>query len=210
MVHLISGMQFITALIIRLTWRPVWAASTGGRMAQHAGCATRTAPVRQHPVSARLTLATNTPETTRVMGTHGVLEIVENTLTYTPQLGTDTGPSYYAGSFPRPAREQYEQEWHAKNDAATRNLPFEETTTFHGPTGDTSPHLANFFEAVRTRKPVVEDVVFGHNAAAACHMANLAYFHKKPVTYDFAKQNPLPKTRPRCQQGRGAGKIFRE
>jgi len=49
---------------------------------------------------------TNTPETTRVMGTHGVLEIVENTLTYTPQLGTDTGPSYYAGSFPRPAREQ--------------------------------------------------------------------------------------------------------
>jgi len=192
MVHLISGMQFITGI----NQPPDMASCLGGIYRWKDG---RNMPDVQLvqlqygsiPVSARLTLTTNTPETTRVMGTHGVLEIVENTLTYTPQLGTDTGPSYYAGSFPRPAREQYEQEWHAKNDAAMRNPPFEETTTLHGPTGDTRPHLANFFEAVRTRKPVVEDVVFGHNAAAACHMANLAYFHKKSVTYDFAKQNPL-------------------
>src|SRR2546427_6696258 len=45
-------------------------------------------------------------------------------------------------------------------------LPFAETTTFTAPHFDgTRVHLWNFFEAVRTRKPVVEDVVFGHHAA---------------------------------------------
>jgi hypothetical protein len=32
------------------------------------------------------------------------------------------------------------------------------------------------------RKAVVEDVVFGHHAAAACHMANAAYFAGKVIT----------------------------
>ena len=46
------------------------------------------------------------------------------------------------------------------------------------------PHLLNFFQAVRTRKPVVEDAVFGHHAALACHMANQSYFRKSAVTWD--------------------------
>jgi hypothetical protein len=41
-------------------------------------------------------------------------------------------------------------------------------------------------QAVRSRKPVVEDVVFGHNAALACHMANESYFRKNSVTWDAA------------------------
>ena len=49
-------------------------------------------------------------------------------------------------------------------------------------------HLWNFFEAVRTRKPVVEDVVFGHHAALACHMANEAYFRRAAVTWDAASK----------------------
>src|SRR5256886_13155676 len=55
------------------------------------------------------------------------------------------------------------------------------------PDGDvTRALLWNFFEAVRTRKPVVEDVVFGHHAALACHMANEAYFRRAVVTWDEA------------------------
>jgi hypothetical protein len=46
------------------------------------------------------------------------------------------------------------------------------------------PHLWNFFEAVRTRRPVVEDAVFGHHAALACHMANESYFRHTGVTWD--------------------------
>jgi len=48
--------------------------------------------------------------------------------------------------------------------------------------------LWTFFEAVRSRKPVVEDAVFGHNAALDCHMANESYFRKTAVTWDEASQ----------------------
>jgi len=30
----------------------------------------------------------------------------------------------------------------------------------------------------------VEDVVFGHHAALACHMSNQSYFRKSAVTWD--------------------------
>jgi hypothetical protein len=40
------------------------------------------------------------------------------------------------------------------------------------------PHLSNFFQAVKTRRPVTEDAVFGKHAAIACHMANESYFPK--------------------------------
>ena len=52
--------------------------------------------------------------------------------------------------------------------------------------GNVRPHLWIFFQAVRTRNPVTEDVVFGHNAALACHMSNESYFRKSAVTWDAA------------------------
>jgi len=64
-----------------------------------------------------------------------------------------------------------------------------EGMSFVGPShGEVKPHLWNFFQAVRTRKPVVEDVVFGHHAALACHMANESYFRKAPVYWDESAQ----------------------
>ena len=47
-----------------------------------------------------------------------------------------------------------------------------------------APHLTVFFDAVRDRKPFVEDALFGHNAALACHMANESYFRKTAVRWD--------------------------
>ena len=62
-------------------------------------------------------------------------------------------------------------------------MPLTEAITYRGPQyDDIKPHLLNFFEAVRTRKPVVEDAVFGHNAALACHMANDSYYKKSVVS----------------------------
>jgi hypothetical protein len=54
---------------------------------------------------------------------------------------------------------------------------------------DLRPHLWNFFEAVRSRKPVLQDAVFGHNAALGCHMANESYFRKEPVYWDSTSQS---------------------
>ena len=107
----------------------------------------------------------------------GLLEVTGDRITFSPQTGKDDSPSYYAYSFPRALREQYFKEWHAQNDPKIGMAPMTEVISYSGPDyDDIRPHLWNFFEAVRTRKPVVEDHIFGHNAALACHMANESYF----------------------------------
>jgi len=140
------------------------------------------------PVYMRLNLGTEMPEQYRIQGSKGVLEVAGSTLTFSPQDGKDHWPSYYTGSYPRALRAAYVAQWHKEHDLqAGQAPPLSETVTFSTPDfDDTRPHLWNYFEAVRTRKPVVEDVVFGHNAALACHMANEAYFRRTTVTWDEA------------------------
>jgi hypothetical protein len=51
------------------------------------------------------------------------------------------------------------------------------------------PHLGNFFQAVKSPRPVVEDAVFGHHAALACHMASESYFRRSAVYWDEASKS---------------------
>ena len=139
------------------------------------------------PVYVRLTLGTETPEITRLMGPKGVLDIHERDFTWSPQRGIDTAPSYYANGLPKAEHTTYELDWYKQNGPAPGKEFVSEAITYTGISyDDLAPHLWNFFEAVRSRKPVVQDAVFGHHAAAACHMANQAYFRKSVVTWDEA------------------------
>jgi hypothetical protein len=45
-------------------------------------------------------------------------------------------------------------------------------------------HHETFFNAVRTRKPVVEDAVFGLRAAGPALLSNISYFEQKMVNWD--------------------------
>jgi predicted dehydrogenase len=141
------------------------------------------------PVYMHLNLATEVPELYRFQGSRGILDVTGSGLTFTPQTGLDSSPSYYAYSFPKALRDAYFAKWHEENDARVAKEATTETITFRGHEyDDITPHLANFYDAVRSRKPVVEDTVFGHNAALACHMANESYFRKAAVTWDAASQ----------------------
>src|SRR5262249_39780104 len=122
------------------------------------------------PVYMRLNLGTETQEGYRIMGSKGLLEVTPTSIKFTPQSGNDDGPSWYSYSFPKNLRTEFMAKWHAEHDAVLSKEAVKETDSFTGPSYDeTKPHLWNFFEAVRTRKPVMEDVVFGHHAALACH-----------------------------------------
>ena len=183
MVHLVSGMQFITGINAipdqATTVAGIYRWKDGRNMPDVQSTVLQYGKV---PVSVRLTLATETPEMTRVMGTKGVVEVANNSVTWIPQLGIDTSPSYYSQSFPSALRAEYDREWHAKNDPILAQHPLADVTVYRGPSwDDLRPHVAKFFDAVRTRQPVVEDVVFGHHAAAACHMANASYFEGRTV-----------------------------
>lgn len=141
------------------------------------------------PVYMRLNLGTAMPEMYRIQGTKGLLEVTGSSITLSPQSGKDEYPSYYTQSYPSAMRSAYLKQWHAEHDAKIGQAPIHESVTYNGPDFDDGrPHLWTYFEAVRTRKPVVEDVVFGHHAALACHMANESYFRSTAVRWDDASR----------------------
>jgi hypothetical protein len=140
------------------------------------------------PVYFRLNLGTESPEIYRFNGSKGILEVTEYALTYYPQTGKDEGPSYYSSGFPRAMREEYVNKWHQEHDPAPGKETSLQGFTFRSASWDEEkPHLWTYFQAVRTRQRNVEDVVFGHNAALACHLANESYFRKAATTWDGEK-----------------------
>jgi predicted dehydrogenase len=139
------------------------------------------------PVYMRLSLGCESTEVTRFQGSKGSLELREFSVTFVPQAGVDTSPSYYSSSFPAAIRDAYVKKWHAEHDSVPGKEPAPESITFNGDDyDDLKPHLWKFFESVRSRKPLVQDAVFGHNAALGCHLANESYFRKTPVYWDEA------------------------
>ncbi|HEY0797033.1 MAG TPA: Gfo/Idh/MocA family oxidoreductase [Acidisarcina sp.] len=183
MVHLLSGMQCITGI----NAVPDQAFSIGGIRRWKDGrnmpdVQTSTFMYGQVPVSIRLTQGTETPEVTRILGSKGILEVSGNSVILTPQLGVDRGPDYGLNGFPAAMKAAYLELWHAEHDPELASHALEDPTVWHGTSwDDLHPHLANFFSSIRTRKPPVEDVMFGHHAAAACHMANTSYFEGKVI-----------------------------
>ncbi len=188
MVHLISGMLYAWGI----NEAPRRATATGGirrwkdgrNMPDVHACLFEYGEV---PVYIRLTLGTESPEVLRFLGSKGLLELSPTSLSFTPQAGVDTRPSYYTASFPRALREEYAEKWHRENDPPPGQEPLLEGESYRGPSYDeVRPHLWKFFQAVRTRQPVAQDALFGHHAALACHMANESYFQRSPVTLDAA------------------------
>jgi predicted dehydrogenase len=186
MVHLLTGMNFT------LGWNepPRSASALGGIFRWKDG---RDMPdlhavlfdYHGVPVYVRLGLGTETRESCKFMGPKGMIEVSGSEVRHSPQLGMDTRPSYYSSSFPRKMRADYVAQWHAQHDAEMPHAAILEDTVFRSNGEDDGVlHMRNFFQAVKSRKPVVEDAVFGNHTAIACHMANESYFRKGPVTWD--------------------------
>ena len=190
-VHLISGIQFVTGT------------NMVASRAQSSGGLFRWKDGRQFPdlietyydypdfrVAVRCNLNNDGGEFIGFYGTKGTLLIRNATLSYSPQNTLPQMEEYSTVGWPKALRTQYEAEWEKDHPLPA---PFvskltDEVETYVPPPGysDVVDHEANFFNAVRTRKPCVENEVFGNNAAIACHLANYAYFHKKIATWDAA------------------------
>jgi predicted dehydrogenase len=191
LVHLVSGALFM----LGLNEPPKRAMSMGGilRFKDGRNMPDVHATIFEYagtpaPVYFRLNLGTESPEVYRFNGSKGILEVTETSITYYPQSGQDEAPSYYSSGFPRAMREEYLKKWHEEHDPAPGKEPALQGFTYRSVSwDDVRPHLWTYFQSVRTRQPNVEDVVFGNNAALACHMANESYFRKSAVTWDGEK-----------------------
>src|SRR5581483_1399796 len=186
-VHLLTALHYIAGI----TAPPASAASKGGLYRWKDG---RDVPdvhsvLLEYPsfnAMLRVTLTTELPSSERFMGTKGMLDLRDDGLFVIRQDGQDHGPSYYANSFEKGLRETYQKEWHEKHDPPPGTETVVEGDSYQTPPGwdGTREHLWNFFQAGRTRRPVVEDTTFGNNAAIACHMANQSYFNKTIAKWD--------------------------
>jgi len=191
MVHLLSGMQFV----LGINEAPKRASAFGGIYRWKDGRNTPDVhPVlfeyKNVPMYMRLTLGTETAEVTRFMGSKGIVELTEFGLTHTPQEGIDLAPSYYCYGLPARLKDAYFKQWHAEHDPKPGQEPAPQTVSYKGNDyDDLKPHLWKFFESVRSRKPLVQDTVFGHHAALGCHMANESYYQGRPVHWDESSQS---------------------
>ncbi len=142
-------------------------------------------------VAVRCNLNNESPaDVTRIFGTKATLEVKGETLTVVPQSTRPQPEGYSIFGWPEKLRNEYLKEWHAQHpDPTPGNYSVvEEAQTFQAPPGyeDQIDHMNNFLESVRTRRPSVEDAVFGNHTAIACHMANYSYFNKAVAVWDEA------------------------
>ena len=79
--------------------------------------------------------------------------------------------------------EEYRQKYPLEHPAGPAFAQYEK---YVAPRGykDSYDHLRNFFVAVRSRQPVVEDPVFGYRAAGAALLSNLSYERGRVVHWN--------------------------
>jgi predicted dehydrogenase len=190
-VHLISGIHFITST----NTVAERATSTGGLFHYKDG--------REFPdliqtsydypnlrVTVRCNLNNDGGEFIGFYGSKGTMIIKDSTLSYKPQDTRPQPEGYSTVGWPKAERESYLEKWHGEHPrTAPLNAKIEDDTeVFVPPAGysDVADHEANFFNAVRTRVPTVENEVFGNHAAIGCHLANFSYDNQAIAVWDKA------------------------
>lgn len=190
-VHLFSGMHFITSAI-----GPNRVFATGGTRFWKDG---RDVPdlmlgiydyaerSGSHP-AFNLTLRVNFEDGGsensgfRFIGSEGIMTVGDGvSLTRTPR---ETEPGYTIDTFSKAIQQeflaQYREKYPERHPTVDSMRPDAEEH-FEAPDGysDHFHHHQNFIAAVRSRKPVVEDPVFGFRAAGPALLSNISYFQQR-------------------------------
>lgn len=123
----------------------------------------------------------------RFVGSEGVITI-GNGVTLS-RRSRPSEPGLAINTFPQSAQDQIHKQQREKYEAERKQMRTATDETYLPPAGysDSFDHFTNFFEAVRTRKPVVEDATFGLRAAGPALLSNLSYFENRIVHWNPVK-----------------------
>ncbi len=194
-VHLFSGMHFVTGAI-----GPTRVYATGGLRFWKDG---RDVPdvmlglydypeTRQHPafnLALRVNFVDGGSENSgfRFIGSEGIMTIGNGvTVAKTPR---ETEPGYTIDTFPKAIQEQFLKKYYedyprrAPNADAIRPQ-VEDRYLPPKDYSDHRDHHRNFLSAVRSRRPVIEDAVFGFRAAGPAALSNVSYFEKRICSWN--------------------------
>jgi predicted dehydrogenase len=195
-VHLFSGTHFITG-----AKGPTRAMATGGLRYWNDGRDANDVLLAlfDYPEGFNLSLRVNfvdggeESEGFLFTGSEGLMEIAGNTVTVT-RTPIPSEPGYTVSTFSDAMQRQYIEQYRQKYPATHPSGPLPQNIEkFAAPNGysDSYDHFHNFFSAVRSRQPVVEDATFGFRAAGAALLSNLSVdrgsvVHWNPETMKLA------------------------
>jgi predicted dehydrogenase len=188
-VHLFSGTHFITGAN-----GPTRAMATGGLRFWNDGRDVYDVLLAlfDYPQGFNLSLRVNfvdggeESEGFLFTGSEGLMEIAGNTVTVT-RTPLATEPGYTVSTFTDAMQKQYVEQYRKKYPIKhPEGPPPQAVEKYVAPTGysDSYDHFHNFFTAVRTRQPVVEDATFGFRAAGAALLSNLSVERGNVVHWD--------------------------
>ena len=194
-VHLFSGMHFVTGAI-----GPTRVYAAGGLRFWKDG---RDVPdvllglydypqTARHPafnLALRVNFVDGGAENSgfRFIGTEGILAIGNGvTVSKTPR---ESEPGYTIDTFPKATQEQFLKKYyedHPRSTPTADAIRPQVEDRYLPPQGysDHRDHHRNFLAAVRSRKPVVEDAVFGFRAAGPALLSNISYFERRICKWD--------------------------
>lgn len=188
-VHLFSGTHFVVGVN-----GPTRAMATGGLRYWRDG---RDVPdvllgLFDYPEGFNLSLRVNfvdggsESEGLIFTGSEGTMTIGGNGVSVA-RVPREKAPGYTVGSFDEAMQSEflaaYRKKYPVVHPSGEIPLGEEKYIAPHG-YNDSYDHLKNFFDAVRTRRPVVEDAVFGYRAAGAALLSNLSYDRESVVHWD--------------------------
>jgi predicted dehydrogenase len=188
-VHLFSGTHFITG-----SHGPTRGMATGGLRFWKDG---RDVPdvmlgLFDYPEDFNLSLRVNfvdggeESEGLIFTGSEGTMEIAGNSVSVN-RVPRAKEPGYMIGSFTeamqRKILEEYRKKYPVTHPEGELRSGYEK---YEAPAGysDSYDHFRNFFGSIRSRKPVVEDAVFGYRAAGAALLSNLSMEREAVVRWD--------------------------
>ena len=123
----------------------------------------------------------------KFIGSEGVLTLDQGvTIAKQPR---ETEPGYSIESFSKPMQDAYMKQYREKypaRPAIADNMRPSGEERYAPPAGysDQLDHMKIFVQAIRTRKPVIEDPVFGFRAAGPALLSNISYFEQRVCNWN--------------------------
>jgi predicted dehydrogenase len=119
-------------------------------------------------------------------GSEGTMEIANNSVSVS-RVPREKEPGLMIGTYSNAMQERIRDTYHQKYPPShPSGPPAVAVEKYVAPEGyrDSFDHFTNFFAAVRSRQPVVEDGVFGYRAAGAALLSNLSIERGTVVKWD--------------------------
>jgi predicted dehydrogenase len=146
-------------------------------------------PAHQITLRVNFEAGTGGGQAFRFVGTEGYITLdVGNGFTIN-SIPREARPGYDLEPFPKHVKDNflagYKQKYPDQVPSADSMRP-SASSSFRLPQGYTEQyaHHANFIDAIRNKRPVIEDATFGLRAAAPALLSNTSYFEKRQVLWD--------------------------